>query len=143
MFSIFGQLTKPRTANSEVNSSPTAVALRLGVLSPRGSWLGDPVAVVLLLTAERWRWRLRWRCHRLRLGGKRHNGCGGVGSGGAVLRVGEAVQVLAGGVDGAVNRTLGGATDAVLLCLVQVVGDAGFCKQKKKLLFIHSIIHLL
>lgn len=50
--------------------------------------------------------------------------------------VGEAVQVLAGGVDGAVDRTLGGTTDAVLLCLVQIVGDAGFCKQKKKLEFL-------
>lgn len=138
MFSVFGrrsQLTKPRTTNLEgVNLSLTTVALRLSVLNPRGSRLGDPVAVVLLLAAEHWCWWLRRRrCHRLRLVGERHNGGGGIGSGGAVRGVGEAVQVLAGGVDGAVDRTLGGATNAVLLCLVQVVGDAGFCKQKKKL----------
>lgn len=114
-------------------SPPTVVALWLGVLSPGGSRLGDPVAVVLLLATERR--RLRWwgrRRHRLRLVGERHDGGGGVGGGGVVLGVGEAVQVLAGGVDGAVDGSLGGAADAVLLRLVQVVGDAGFCKEKKK-----------
>lgn len=63
---------------------------------------------------------------RLRLVGERHDGGGGVGGGGGVLCVGEAVQVLAGGVDGAVNGTFGGATHAVLLRLIQVVGDTSF-----------------
>lgn len=35
-----------------------------------------------------------------------------------MLGVGEAVQVLAGGIDGAVDGTFSGATDAVFLRLV-------------------------
>lgn len=63
---------------------------------------------------------------RLRLVGERHDGGGGVGGGGGVLGVGEAVQVLAGGVNGAVDGAFSGAAHAVLLCLIQVVGDTSF-----------------
>lgn len=95
----------------------TVAAVRLGVLSARGPRLGDPVSIVLLLgTVD--------RC--LCLVGERHDGGGGVRGGGVVLAVGEAVQVLTGGIDGAVDWTLGGATYAVLLRLIQVVGDTGF-----------------
>lgn len=95
----------------------TVAAVRLGVLSSRGPRLGDPVSIVQLLgTVD--------RC--LRLGGERHDGGGGIGGGGVVLAVGEAVQVLTGGIDGAVDWTLGGATYAVLLRLIQVVRDTGF-----------------
>lgn len=75
------------------------------------------MSVVLLFAAVGW---------RLRLVGERHDGCGGVGGGGVVLGVGEAVQVFTSGIYSAVDRTFGGATHAVLLCLVQVVGDTGF-----------------
>lgn len=75
------------------------------------------MSVILLLAAV-------GRC--LCLVGERHNGGGGVGGGGGVLGVGEAVQVLAGGIDGAVDGAFGGATYAVLLRLIQVVGDTGF-----------------
>lgn len=95
----------------------TVTAVRLGILSPGGSRLGDPVSIILLLATV-------GRC--LRLVGERHNGGGGIGGGGVVLGVGEAVQVLAGGIDGAVDGTFGGATYAVLLCLIQVVGDTSF-----------------
>lgn len=123
---------KPDRTSRPDGSPLTAGALWLGVLGPGGSWLGDPVAVVLLLAAERRRrWRRWWRRRRLRLVGERNDGGGGVGGGGGVLGVGEAVQVLAGGVDGAVDWTLCGAADAVLLRLVQVVGDAGLCTDTK------------
>lgn len=62
----------------------------------------------------------------LRLVGEGHDGGGGIGGGGVVLGVGEAVQVLAGGIDGAVNGTFGGAAHAVFLRLIQVVGDTSF-----------------
>lgn len=51
-----------------------------------------------------------------------------------MLGIGEAVQVLAGGIDGAVNGTFSGAIYAVLLCLVQVVGDTSFCTRTNKTL---------
>lgn len=76
------------------------------------------MSIVLLLAAGG---------RRLRLVGKRHDGGGGVGGGGGVLGVSEAVQVLAGGVDGAVDGAFSGAIYAVLLRLVQVVGDTSFC----------------
>lgn len=44
-----------------------------------------------------------------------------------MLGIGEAVQVLTGGIDGAVDGTFSGAIDAVLLSLIQVVGDTSFC----------------
>ncbi len=44
-----------------------------------------------------------------------------------MLGVRKAVQVLTGGINGAVDWTFSGATHAVLLCLVQVVGDTSFC----------------
>lgn len=86
----------------------TIVAVWLCILSSRRPWLGDPVTVVLLLTV----------CRCLWLVGEGHNGGGGVGGGGGVLGVGEAVQVLAGSIDGAVDGTFSGAADAVFLCLV-------------------------
>lgn len=58
---------------------------------------------------------------RLSLVCERHDGGRGVGSGGGVLCVGEAVKVFTCGVDGAVDGTLSRAPDAVLLSLVQVV----------------------
>lgn len=75
------------------------------------------MAVVLLLTAVGW---------NLCLVGERHDGGGSVRSGGVVLGVGETVQVLAGGINRAVDGTFGGASHAVLLSLIQVVGDASF-----------------
>lgn len=73
---------------------------------------------VLLLPAK--------RCP-LWLTGEGHDGGGGVRGGGDVLAVGEAVQVLAGGIDGAVDGTLRGTPHAVLLRLIQIVGDPSFC----------------
>lgn len=96
----------------------TVAAVGLGVLSPRGSRLGDPVSFVLLLAAVG---------RRLYLVAERHDGGGSIGCGGAVLGVGEAVQVFAGGIYSAVDGTFGGASHAVLFCLVQVVGDTGLC----------------
>lgn len=61
------------------------------------------------------------------LTGKRHDGGGSIQCGGRVLVVSEAVQVLVGGIDGAVDGPFVGASDAVLLSLTQVVGDASFC----------------
>lgn len=43
-----------------------------------------------------------------------------------MLGVGEAVQILAGGIYGAVDGAFCGASHAVFLCLIQVVGDASF-----------------
>lgn len=43
-----------------------------------------------------------------------------------MLGIGEAVEVLTGGVDGAVYGAFGGAAYAILLRLVQVVGDPSF-----------------
>lgn len=43
-----------------------------------------------------------------------------------MLGIGEAVEVLTGGVDGAVYRAFSGAAYAILLRLVQVVGDTSF-----------------
>lgn len=100
----------------------TVTAVWLGVLSPGWTQRGDSLAFVQLLST--WSWHL---C----LVGERHDGGGGIGSGGHVLGVGEAVQVLIGGINGAVDRTLSGATHAVLLRLVQVVGDSGVCKRSR------------
>lgn len=60
-----------------------------------------------------------------RLVGERHDGSAGVGSG--VLRVlsGEAAQIFAGGIDGAVDGAFIGV-GAVFLSLVQVVRDSRF-----------------
>lgn len=102
---------------TELKSFLTTAAVQLGVLSSRWTGLGNPVAVVLLLTAVWW---------NLCLVGERHDGGGSVRSGGVVLGVGETVQVLAGGVNRAVDGTFGGASHAVLLSLIQVVGDASF-----------------
>lgn len=93
----------------------TVTAVRLGVLRSGRAQLGDSATVIRLLDNV---------SRRRRLFGERHDGGGGVGSRGHVVAVGEAVQVLAGGVDGAVDGTFGGAAHAVFLCLVQVVGDA-------------------
>lgn len=95
----------------------TITAVGLSVLSSRGTWLGDPMSVVLLLAAVG---------QHLSLVAKRHDGGGSVGGGGVVLGVGVAVQVFAGGIYGAVDGAFSGATHAVLFCLVQVVGDTGF-----------------
>lgn len=95
----------------------TVAAVGLGVLSSRGSRLGDPVSVVLLLAAVG---------RRLCLVAERHDGGGSVGSGGVVFGVGKAVQVFAGSIYGAVDGTFSGSSHAVLLRLVQVVGDTGF-----------------
>lgn len=101
----------------------TVAAVRQGVLSPGRTKWRDPVSFVLTPVSL-----------RLRLAAEGHDGGGGVGSGGHVLAVGEAVQVLTGGVNGAVDRTFGGAAHAVLLCLVQVVGDTGVCRERGELL---------
>lgn len=95
----------------------TVAPVWLSVLSSGGPRLGDPVSLALLLTAV--------RRHR-RLAAERHDGGGCVGGGGVVLGVGEAVQIFAGGIYSAIDGTFGGATHAVLLRLVQVVGDASF-----------------
>lgn len=97
----------------------TVAAVWLGVLSSGWTQRGDPLSFIRLLCT--------WS-RRLRLVGERHDGGGGIGSGGHVLGVGEAVQVLVGGIYGAVDGTLGGATQAVFLRLVQVVGDTGICR---------------
>lgn len=57
---------------------------------------------------------------------ERHDGCGCVRGGRGVLGIGEAVEVLTGGVDGAVYGAFSGAAYAILLRLVQVVGDTSF-----------------
>lgn len=97
----------------------TVTAVRLGVLSSGWTQRRDPLSFIRPLCA--------WSRH-LRLVGEGHDGGGGIGSGGHVLGVGEAVQVLTGGVNGAVDGTLSGAAHAVFLCLVQVVGDTGVCR---------------
>ena len=70
------------------------------------------MSVILLLTTV---------SRRLRLIGNGHDGGGGVRSGGAVLGIGEAVKVLTGCINGAVDWTLCGASHTVFLCLIQVV----------------------
>lgn len=112
-------------AHNNVCPILTVAAVGLGVLSSRWPWLGDPVSVLWLFDAVGW---------RLHLVGERHDGCGGVWGSGVLLGVGEAVQVLAGGVDGAVDGAFSGATYAVLLSLVQVVGDTSFCTGMEKIL---------
>lgn len=109
----FGHRVQVLHANCpSVSYQLTAGAVRLGILGSGGSWLGDPVPFVLLVAALSW---------RLRLVGEGHDGSGGIRSGGGVLAVGEAMQVLTGCVDGAVDRTLSRAPHAVLLRLIQVV----------------------
>lgn len=84
----------------------------LRILRAGGSRLSHPVAAILFWTARR-------------LVGERHDGSTGVGC--CVLRVlsGEAAQIFAGGINGAVDGAFIGL-GAVFLSLVQVVRDSCF-----------------